>query len=85
MEGHMVKLRKAGGPRAVREHLVDAWESRRDYQINSWQTAFYKALADSLHEGVELRREDVFINLIEVPKENWSFGNGEAQYVPTLQ
>jgi tautomerase-like protein len=27
-----------------------------------------------------LRREDVFINLVEVAKENWSFGNGEAQY-----
>jgi 4-oxalocrotonate tautomerase len=41
---------------------------------------FYRALADGLHEGVKLRREDVFINLVEVPKENWSFGNGEAQY-----
>jgi len=30
---------------------------------------------------VKLRKEDVFINLIEVPKENWSFGNGDAQYV----
>jgi phenylpyruvate tautomerase PptA (4-oxalocrotonate tautomerase family) len=41
---------------------------------------FYKALADGLHEGIKLRREDVFINLVEVPKENWSYGNGEAQY-----
>jgi hypothetical protein len=41
---------------------------------------FYKAIADGLHEGVKLRREDVFINLVEVPKETWSFGNGEAQY-----
>ena len=43
---------------------------------------FYKAVADGLHESLKLRREDVFINLIEVPKENWSFGNGEAQYAP---
>jgi phenylpyruvate tautomerase PptA (4-oxalocrotonate tautomerase family) len=43
--------------------------------------AFYKALADGLHQRVGLRREDVFINLVEVVKENWSFGNGEAQYV----
>jgi phenylpyruvate tautomerase PptA (4-oxalocrotonate tautomerase family) len=42
--------------------------------------AFYKAVADGLHERVELRREDVFINLVEVKKENWSFGNGIAQY-----
>jgi phenylpyruvate tautomerase PptA (4-oxalocrotonate tautomerase family) len=33
-----------------------------------------------LHAAVGLRREDIFINLIEVKKENWSFGNGEAQY-----
>ena len=42
--------------------------------------AFYKAVADGLYERVGLRREDVFISLVEVKKENWSFGNGEAQY-----
>ena len=42
--------------------------------------AFYKAVADGLHERVGLRREDVFISLVEVKKENWSFGNGIAQY-----
>jgi phenylpyruvate tautomerase PptA (4-oxalocrotonate tautomerase family) len=42
--------------------------------------AFYKALADGLRERVGLRREDVFINLVEVKWENWSFGNGLAQY-----
>jgi len=42
---------------------------------------FYKAVADGLHESLKLRREDVFVNLVEVPKENWSFGNGKAQYV----
>ena len=41
---------------------------------------FYKQVADGLHERLGLRREDVFINLVEVVKENWSFGNGEAQY-----
>jgi 4-oxalocrotonate tautomerase len=43
--------------------------------------AFYKAVADGLHARLGLRREDVFINLVEVKKENWSFGNGIAQYV----
>jgi 4-oxalocrotonate tautomerase len=42
--------------------------------------AFYKAIADGLHERIKLRREDVMINLVEVKKENWSFGNGEAPY-----
>jgi 4-oxalocrotonate tautomerase len=45
--------------------------------------AFYAAVADGLHECVGIRREDVFINLVEVPPENWSFGNGIAQYAPT--
>jgi phenylpyruvate tautomerase PptA (4-oxalocrotonate tautomerase family) len=44
--------------------------------------AFYKALANDLHRRLGLRREDVFISLVEVKKENWSFGNGEAQYAP---
>jgi 4-oxalocrotonate tautomerase len=42
---------------------------------------FYKAVADGLHQRLAHRREDVLINLVEVTKENWSFGNGEAQYV----
>jgi phenylpyruvate tautomerase PptA (4-oxalocrotonate tautomerase family) len=42
--------------------------------------AFYKAIADGLHDRLKLRHEDVVINLVEVKKENWSFGNGEAQY-----
>jgi 4-oxalocrotonate tautomerase len=44
--------------------------------------AFYKAIVDGLHDRVELRREDVVISLVEVKKENWSFGNGEMQYGP---
>lgn len=42
--------------------------------------AFYRDLAERLHEELGIRREDVFINLVEVKKENWSFGNGVAQY-----
>lgn len=41
---------------------------------------FYRAVADGLHQQLKLRREDVLISLVEVAKENWSFGNGEAQY-----
>ncbi|QGF24561.1 tautomerase family protein [Raineyella fluvialis] len=42
--------------------------------------SLYRAIADGLHEAVGMRTEDVFINLVEVPKENWSFGGGIAQY-----
>lgn len=42
--------------------------------------ALYKAIADGLSTELKLRREDVLITLVEVKKENWSFGNGIAQY-----
>lgn len=38
-------------------------------------------VADDL-SALGVRREDVFISLVEVPRENWSFGNGEMQYQP---
>ena len=44
--------------------------------------AFYAQVAASL-QNLGIRRQDVFISLIEVPRENWSFGNGEMQYAPT--
>jgi len=42
--------------------------------------AFFKRIADDLHDQLKVRREDVVINLVEVAKENWSFGSGVAQY-----
>ena len=42
--------------------------------------ALYRAIADGLATALSLRREDVFISLVEVKRENWSFGNGIAQY-----
>jgi 4-oxalocrotonate tautomerase len=42
--------------------------------------AFYKRLVDLLVQEVNIRPEDVLICLVEVAKENWSFGNGVAQY-----
>ena len=42
--------------------------------------ALYAAIARNLSAGAGVRPEDVFVNLVEVAKENWSFGNGIAQY-----
>ena len=44
--------------------------------------AFYRTLAERLNKELGVRMEDVWINLVEVKKENWSFGNGIAQYAP---
>jgi 4-oxalocrotonate tautomerase len=42
--------------------------------------ALFAMIADKLVASPGLRREDVVVSLVEVKKENWSFGNGIAQY-----
>jgi phenylpyruvate tautomerase PptA (4-oxalocrotonate tautomerase family) len=42
--------------------------------------ALYRRIVELLGDKPGVRPEDVFINLVEVLPENWSFGNGIAQY-----
>jgi len=42
--------------------------------------ALYKSIAEGLVASLKIRPEDVFINIVEVKRENWSFGHGVAQY-----
>lgn len=42
--------------------------------------ALYRRIADTLGQDPGVRPEDVFINLIEGARENWSLGHGLAQY-----
>ncbi len=44
--------------------------------------ALYAAIVRKLEAHPGVRPEDVFVNLVEVAKENWSFGDGIAQYAP---
>ncbi len=44
------------------------------------KAALYGAIVAHLERDPGVRPQDVFINLIEVARENWSFGNGLAQY-----
>jgi phenylpyruvate tautomerase PptA (4-oxalocrotonate tautomerase family) len=41
------------------------------------KVAFFRQLADELNRRLSVRREDVFISLVFVDREDWSFGNGE--------
>ena len=41
---------------------------------------FYRSVVERLHAELGVRREDVLFSLVEVKKENWSFGNGAAPY-----
>jgi 4-oxalocrotonate tautomerase len=42
--------------------------------------ALYHRIVERLGKNPRLRPQDIFLNVVEVAKENWSFGNGEAQY-----
>jgi len=41
----------------------------------------YQRIAELLAQSPGVTPEDLVINLVEVSWENWSFGNGEAQYM----
>jgi phenylpyruvate tautomerase PptA (4-oxalocrotonate tautomerase family) len=43
--------------------------------------ALYARVVALLAENPGIRPEDVFISLVQVTPEDWSFGNGIAQYV----
>ncbi|WP_322104638.1 tautomerase family protein [Paraburkholderia sp. J41] len=42
--------------------------------------ALYAQIAENLARDPGVRKEDVFVNLVTVAREDWSFGNGMAQY-----
>jgi 4-oxalocrotonate tautomerase len=55
------------------------WNAGRTTDVKK---ALYRKVAADIHEKTGIRKEDVWINLVEVAPENWSFGNGEMQYAP---
>jgi phenylpyruvate tautomerase PptA (4-oxalocrotonate tautomerase family) len=53
--------------------------------LNSGRTtdkkrALYARIAERLNANLGIRPEDIVISLLEVSTEDWSLGNGEAQY-----
>ncbi len=42
----------------------------------------YRRIVELL-EAVHVSRSDAVINLVEVARDDWSFGDGIAQYVPS--
>lgn len=55
------------------------WNAGRTIDVKK---AFYRAVADGIHEKTGMRKQDVWINLVDVAREDWSFGNGEMHYAP---
>jgi 4-oxalocrotonate tautomerase len=55
------------------------WVSGRSTEVKK---NFFQQIASEIHEKGGIRKEDVWISLIESGREDWSFGNGEMQYGP---
>jgi phenylpyruvate tautomerase PptA (4-oxalocrotonate tautomerase family) len=66
---------------AYSDDLVIIQITVSDTRTTTTKQALFARIADLLAENPGLRKEDVFINLVECKTENWSFGNGVAQYV----
>jgi len=60
--------------------MIQVTLNQRTQQV---KIALYKAIADRLAKNLKMRPEDVLISLVPVSPEDWSFGNGKAQYVKT--
>ena len=55
------------------------WNTGRTIEMKK---AFYRAVADGIHARTGVRKEDVWISLVEVNREDWSLGTGDMHYAP---
>ena len=53
------------------------WVKGRSREVKK---AFYKSIADDISTRGGIRPQDIFISLVDVAREDWSFGEGEMQY-----
>jgi 4-oxalocrotonate tautomerase len=60
--------------------MIQITLNQRSQQV---KVAIYKAIAARLAKNPGMRPEDVLISLVGVTPEDWSFGEGKAQYVKT--
>ena len=54
-------------------HIISSPRTK-DMKLN-----FYKKLTEALAKGINLKGDDLFINIVTSQPEDWSFANGEAQ------
>jgi len=58
--------------------MIQITLNQRQQQV---KVALYKAIAERLAKRPGMRPGDVLISLVPVAPEDWSFGDGKAQYV----
>jgi len=64
------------------ENIIFIQVTLNEGRTTDMKKAFYKDICEGLGNRLKVRPQDIVINLVEVNKENWSFGNGEMQYGP---
>ena len=55
------------------------WVGGRSTEVKK---KFYQHIADEIHARQGVRKQDIWISLVDSGREDWSFGNGEMQYAP---
>ena len=70
---------KSHAPTSIRCFVLTVSDTRN----TKTKQALFARIVGLLAQNPGLRKEDVFINLVECKTENWSIGNGIAQYVTT--
>lgn len=55
------------------------WVNGRSTEVKK---KFFRQVAEDIHAKGGVRKEDVWINLVDTSREDWSFGNGDMQYGP---
>jgi phenylpyruvate tautomerase PptA (4-oxalocrotonate tautomerase family) len=55
------------------------WVGGRSVDVKK---SFFRKIADEIHDRAGVRKEDVWISLVDSGREDWSFGNGDMQYAP---
>ena len=55
------------------------WVGGRSTEVKK---KFYQHIVDEIHAKQGVRKQDIYISLVDSGREDWSFGNGEMQYAP---
>jgi hypothetical protein len=76
------KASRTGEAGVHRAALPSRASGRRDFRRSDGRSAIrlFRRIAELLGESPGIRPEDVFVNLADAAKENWSVGNGLAQF-----
>ena len=71
---------RSGKPPAYRQAVIDSVYRAMRETFDVPDDDQFMTTARLLGQSPGIRPEDVFVNLVEVARENWSLGNGLAQY-----